>query len=315
MGLKKLVSVIIPLFNQKLYIVNAIESVLAQTYPEIEIIVVDDGSTDHPGDVLTPYQDQILLIQQKNAGSAAARNAGLRKATGEYIQFLDADDWLHPQKIRLQVEDLETRQGQASYCEIMQFFESSGQKQIHYVGEVDDMFTDLYNLWQRYPLLIHSLLVKKTILQEFGGFNEVLYANVDRYLFCNLAAHNIKFLYFPFIGGWRRIHDRNITRPRLAMFTATGHFYQQLHQQLGSQFFLQKFGYSADQMMCANLTYLYGTYLTQGVSLSELSQIKKWFRTQNLRFEAQPIPMRFTRHKLGFFFLLSFARRWKNMLF
>ena len=97
-----LVSVVIPAFNCADYVAEAIESVLAQTYQKIEIVVVDDGSTDRTSDVLKKYDSKIRLITQINKGVAAARNAGAEEASGELIVFLDADDVLFPEMVAKQ---------------------------------------------------------------------------------------------------------------------------------------------------------------------------------------------------------------------
>lgn len=90
-----LVSVIISLYNKERYVSRAIESVFAQTYKNYEIIVVDDGSTDASRAVLEPYMDRITYIWQENAGPGSARNRGVRESSGQYLAFLDADDyWL-----------------------------------------------------------------------------------------------------------------------------------------------------------------------------------------------------------------------------
>ncbi|NPE27573.1 glycosyltransferase family 2 protein [Methanococcoides sp. SA1] len=91
-----LISVVIPLYNKELYIKRAIDSILSQTFQEFEIIIINDGSTDRSAEIVESIIDKrIILIHQKNAGISAARNAGIKKANGDTIAFLDADDeWL-----------------------------------------------------------------------------------------------------------------------------------------------------------------------------------------------------------------------------
>jgi len=102
-----LVSGIIPCYNRPEYVAQAIESALAQTYPALEIIVVDDGSTDDTPAVLERYADRVRIVRQANAGTAAARNAGIRASSGKYLAWLDSDDTWLPEKIAAQVAVLE----------------------------------------------------------------------------------------------------------------------------------------------------------------------------------------------------------------
>ena len=97
------VSVVIPTYNSGQYLPEALESVLAQTVPPLEIIVVDDGSTDDTADRLHPYLNLITYKFQTNSGVSAARNAGLQLAKGDYVAFLDADDVWHPRKLEFQM--------------------------------------------------------------------------------------------------------------------------------------------------------------------------------------------------------------------
>ncbi|HAT12703.1 MAG TPA: glycosyl transferase [Microcoleaceae bacterium UBA10368] len=97
------VSVIIPAYNGDRYIVQAVESSLSQTFTDLEIIVVDDGSTDGTHQVLHPYLDRIRYIYQENQGVAAARNRGIKEAQGEFLAFLDADDYFLPSKLEKQL--------------------------------------------------------------------------------------------------------------------------------------------------------------------------------------------------------------------
>lgn len=100
------VSVIIPTYNRAHCVSEAIDSVLAQVPPADEVIVVDDGSTDNTTEVLAGYGDRITVLQQKNAGAAAARNTGIRHATGEWVAFLDSDDLWRPGRIAALRRDL-----------------------------------------------------------------------------------------------------------------------------------------------------------------------------------------------------------------
>lgn len=100
---QKIVSVIIPNYNYGHFVAQAIESVLNQTYENIELIVVNNGSTDESLAVLQMFEKDIVLIDQPNLGQSGARNAGLRRATGDLIAFLDADDIWEPSKLEKQV--------------------------------------------------------------------------------------------------------------------------------------------------------------------------------------------------------------------
>ena len=95
--MEKIISVIVPVYNAELYLAECIESLIRQTYQNIEIILVDDGSSDHSYEICERYAMQnscIKLIHQKNAGSTNARKNGLLNAAGDYVVFVDSDDWI-----------------------------------------------------------------------------------------------------------------------------------------------------------------------------------------------------------------------------
>ncbi len=100
---KPLVSVILPTYNRAWTIKEAIDSVLNQDYENIELIVVDDGSTDTTQDLLAQYQEKLVVISQANKGVSAARNIGIQSARGEYVALLDSDDAWEPEKISCQI--------------------------------------------------------------------------------------------------------------------------------------------------------------------------------------------------------------------
>jgi glycosyltransferase involved in cell wall biosynthesis len=115
-----LVSVIMPAYNAEAYMARSIESVLAQTRSRLELIVVDDCSTDGTFEGVSEkaaLDDRIRLHRlPKNAGVAAARNAGIERARGEYVAFLDSDDWWHPRKLELQIAQMQAHDATVSYC-------------------------------------------------------------------------------------------------------------------------------------------------------------------------------------------------------
>ena len=112
------VSVILPTYNRGHVIQTAIQSVLNQSYKNFEILVVDDGSTDNTPEQITRVQDRRLqyIRQDLNQGAAAARNVGMKAAQGSYIAFLDSDDAWHPDKLRQQLEFLETAPSNVGGC-------------------------------------------------------------------------------------------------------------------------------------------------------------------------------------------------------
>lgn len=95
--MKKLVSVIVPVYNVEKYIDKCVESLLNQDYKNIEVILVDDGTPDRSGDIIDRLKEEdhrIVVIHQENHGVSSARNAGMAVASGEYITFVDGDDWV-----------------------------------------------------------------------------------------------------------------------------------------------------------------------------------------------------------------------------
>lgn len=103
------VSCIVPVFNGERYIAESLQSIQNQTYPHIEIIVADDGSTDRTATVVAASGSSIRYLRQSNSGPAAARNLGLNAAKGDFIAFLDADDLWHPEKLARQIARLDAR--------------------------------------------------------------------------------------------------------------------------------------------------------------------------------------------------------------
>ena len=123
-----LVSIITPCYNGSRYIAETIESVIKQTYLKWEMIVVDDGSKDNSADIVRNYSkkdNRIMLVQQKNAGSAAARNNGIRRAKGQYIALLDADDLWEPEFLEKQIKFMKEKDAVCVFCSYKSIDEKS----------------------------------------------------------------------------------------------------------------------------------------------------------------------------------------------
>ena len=101
-----MISVIIPTFNRASLLKKAIESVLSQTYKDFELIVIDDGSSDETPSLISSYASSIKYIKQNNKGPAGARNVGIKNSSGEFVAFLDSDDWWDKEKLQIQIDKM-----------------------------------------------------------------------------------------------------------------------------------------------------------------------------------------------------------------
>ncbi len=122
MNNKPLISVVIPTFNSAHFVVDAVASALAQTYPPLEVIVIDDGSIDNTREVLAPQWNSIRYVKQPNAGAAAARNRGLDVAKGDWVAFLDSDDIWLPEKLEKQAACIRDHCNSALVCVFSRYF-------------------------------------------------------------------------------------------------------------------------------------------------------------------------------------------------
>ena len=308
------VSVIIPLYNQRRFVGEAIQSALGQSYGNVEVIVVDDGSTDDPARILEQYGSSIKVVSQENKGLAGARNTGIRHSTGEYLQFLDADDILYPNKIEIQLRFSLEKRADATYCELDRLLHDT-REITHTSGEnISDFFLHLYCAWNRYPAPIHSLLFRKSLFDRVGVFPEDLRSNEDRYLLSVMAARGVSFHFFRFRGGIYRIHDSNMTSDKLLMARSKIDYYRKLTTALGDDFIREKTGFSGFKMMEANLTFVYLMAVSEGEPSAYLRQLRQLFQNEGITLYAKPIPSRFgrsilTRKLVAAYFTRYFARR------
>ena len=170
-----------PLYNGERFVVSAIESVLAQTYKNFELIIVNDGSTDNSRAKVSPYLKLpfVQYIEQDNRGVAAARNAAIGKATGELIAFLDQDDLWLPRKLESQVDFMRTHPAVPIVHADVKWIDAHGQRvELAWENNVSGLCLD--QLFQLNRIAVVSVMVRNECLCEVGLFDESL-SGVDDY--------------------------------------------------------------------------------------------------------------------------------------
>ncbi|GIU00472.1 hypothetical protein TSL6_09780 [Sulfurovum sp. TSL6] len=214
------VSILIPLYNAEEYIAETIDSCLNQTYKNIEIIIIDDGSTDSGLNIAREYEKKhtnIKVEAQKNSGAPVARNRAFALATGDYIQYIDADDLLHPDKIRLQMEVLKTADDRTLVFGRWGTFQKSIEnviwKDLPVNKNYDDPTRFLIELWTSgMAVITHLWLVPRVLVAESGGWDESLARNQDGDFFARVVikASNIVFVKDS-IGYYRKDNENSIS--------------------------------------------------------------------------------------------------------
>jgi glycosyltransferase involved in cell wall biosynthesis len=190
-----LVSVVIPTFNRAATVVRAIESVLQQTYRPIEVIVVDDGSTDGTQEVLKAYGSALVYLRQDNAGPAAARNRGIRESQGGLIAFLDSDDVWLAAKLERQVAVLEGAGPETPCCLCDTLMRTPDGREQSAFAIAWLRMREPEGLWlnpaavlaTRFVLFCQAVLVRRPFLLDCQGFDEQLWFMEDHDLALRLA--------------------------------------------------------------------------------------------------------------------------------
>jgi cellulose synthase/poly-beta-1,6-N-acetylglucosamine synthase-like glycosyltransferase len=233
---QRTVSIVIPCYNQGQYLVGSIESCLAQTYQDYQIIVVDDGSTDDTRAIAARYP-QVIYLYQPNQGPAAARNKGWRHVRSRYVQFLDADDLLMPTKIKRCVEVLD-QFPETDLVVVDSTYEHYEYQDGSEIGadntyppaepaenfSLEHLLSSLSSLYS-----IDSPLLRYEALEKVGGFNEKVRAAEDWLFWVALAAYGITARHIREALVWVRKTPDSLSRQSLQM--AFGRL--EAHEQLG----------------------------------------------------------------------------------
>lgn len=192
--MRKSVSVVIPAYNYGRFIGNAIRSVLAQTRPPSEIIVVDDGSTDETAVVVGEFGDEVKYIRQDNAGVCAARNRGVSESTGELLAFLDADDTWEPTNLEKQVARFESDDEIGLvHCAMREFDSETGATTRFYMEGAEDGVADNLLLWEGASIAGPggAVTVSRKAFDRVGGFDTRMKVGED-WDFCYRVARLFK---------------------------------------------------------------------------------------------------------------------------
>ncbi len=205
------VSVIIPVYNAESFIEETLESALAQTYKNIEIIVVNDGSTDGSYKKIKPYLPSIKYISQENKGVSSARNNGIRQSKGELIAFLDSDDVWVPEKLQIQVEYLNENKNTAFVHSNIKYINESSQlisPETDFVPGISGMcFRELF---EGNKIATSTVVIRKDCLERVGYFTENITFAEDYELWLKMAKHfPIGYLDQPLLRY--RVHLANAT--------------------------------------------------------------------------------------------------------
>lgn len=200
------VSIIIPAYNAEIYIERTLSKILRQTWKNLQIIIVDDGSTDRTNDIVKNFINKknaanIILITSENRGAAHARNEGIKYSTGKYIQFLDADDYLSDDKIANQLSLIECANNPESAIVFCKYENDYG----NHVKAVNNKIIEkdyevpsklLINFWKFSKFnVIHSYLIPRKLVEIAGGWDETLTTNDDGEFMSRVILKSDKILF------------------------------------------------------------------------------------------------------------------------
>ena len=235
------VSVIIPTYNRAELLREAIDSVLAQTYKNLEVIVVNDGSDDHTGEVLAEFGDRIKIIQFSRSGISAARNSGIDAASGNYVAFLDSDDLWLPEKIEKHLQYAISHPHMVlTYTDALQFSKCGVDKDsfVEHFCSLNDPPNLFRSMITKFAIpLTSTVMIKTSFLKETGlRFPPEIKIGEDLGLFLQILATDNKFGYFPEKLTMRRMHESNVSGNHCLRFEQRKLLYSNLLRQFPNRY-------------------------------------------------------------------------------
>ncbi len=205
----QLISVIMPCYNSASYVEEAISSVLQQSYPHTEIIVVDDGSGDASPDIVKHLADthpgRISLQHQNHKGPYPARNLGLRHARGNCVAFLDADDWWQENCLEKLLAALQEAEADLAYCGWQNVGEQAHNPE-PYIPPAYEKQDPVVGFLRSCPWPIHAALVRRTVLDAVQGFSERCFSSMDYDIWLRILGHTRNIVRVPEVLAYYRWH-------------------------------------------------------------------------------------------------------------
>jgi len=258
--MKPLVSVIIPTHNRCRYLSEAVDSVLAQTYPHLEIFIVDDGSTDDTPQVLEKYGNKIKYLRQECRGVCVARNNAIRQAAGKYVAFLDDDDVWLPQKLEKEVAFLESHEDHGFVFSSFRYFSDEkadmGERRRNEYEEMT--YEYLYN--QNLIFSTSLVTMRKECLDRFGLFDEGLVQSADYDLWLRIAK-NCKFGVIDEPLSKYRLHETNMSKNLARRIKAHKQIFNKPEIREGKNWLQRRIRFARLHYFIAHFSFKYNRYL------------------------------------------------------
>ena len=213
------VSIIIPAYNAAKTITDTLNSVLAQTYPKWEAVVVDDGSTDETGKIVRGFvrrDARFRLVKKRNGGEAAARNSGIAKARHDWLLFLDSDDWISPVYLERMTHELVSDPAlDAVHCRYARVASDGTEVVDHYSAPSGDLFPTLA---RRAAFPIHACIVRRSLVEQVGKFDPSLRTSPDWDLWQRVARTGARFGAVPQVLAFYRMSPNGASLDACQLF-------------------------------------------------------------------------------------------------
>ena len=235
------VSVIIPCYNGERFLAEAIDSVLRQTQPAFEIVVVDDGSTDGSRQIMKGYGEKVHIVEQPNSGLPAARNAGIRASGGQFLAFLDSDDWWREDFLEKMSDALRRCDAGIAYCGWQNVGLPGGRGAPFVPPDYENVPDKLERLFRSPCWPVHAALVRREVVEEAAGFDPK-WRSCEDFAFWLRTATRTRLVLVPDVLAFYRFHGGQMVRKRdlvaLSLWMVQKEFlakHPEVGRELGSQ--------------------------------------------------------------------------------